>query len=955
MAKNVELRRFNDTSNDYNDVVYIKTSWQNIDNKPTNFPPTSHVHTLATSTTDGFLKAGFNQTDNKWGKLSDLYPNGFVANFENNNGDMSFYQNSNNLYMQIDGTIYVDGGKKVATEDDISPLTTKVGALETSNSQLQQAVTNNNSAISSLDEKTAGVVTAYKNKNIENGLVVVESDGKIPSNVLPSYVDDVLVYDNYSKLPSTGEPGKIYITSDTNLTYRWNGVGYTEISPSLALGTTSATAFPGNRGLALEGNVDKLDVRVADLEVGTQILMDGRDHSLKPADIAKRKFTGYFSPINNGGKTIGGIGGDGYVDLIALNGWVDKSAGKINAIGFSKQGEQKIFHYQADFDGDKWEDGKELAYINDLKDVVFETAMQNGNERTSTFVEYNLSSIFDGHVGEKVTISFDLKANSEASSTIEAYPYQESGITMNVDDRSFFIATSEYQRFSINTTVTEYPIPSGYSVGSIGFYIDGTKRFSVRNFQVQFGEIHNPVWIPNLNSFATYTTHTRSYTLSGALALQNKDDSWTEIYDFNGKAGDYGFIPITLTDKDNANALLLVRITSTPSYDGGRINCKNLQLIYGPKGDKGDKGEQGERGPLGPQGPKGDTGAKGDTGPQGEQGERGPLGPQGPVGPTGPAGAKGDKGDPGDDAKVTATNVTYALGSNGSTIPSSWSNNPVDTLQGEYLWTKTVLTYTGGKSTTTYNTTYHPFDGTTGPTGPKGETGPQGPQGIQGPKGDPGAHGDQGEVGPQGPQGPKGVPGYGIFFSTISGSKYTTTIDINKIHVTTDREIQVNDLIVDDSGQNNLFQVQRVRSTYVEVVFIKSMINTSGGGSEGEVLFECNFPHEETGFKAFPINFSAYEYLEIYYVFTNNFSTFCQKVKTSDVKDNYFIDLPFSTYDKSHECAMVGTKQVQVLEDKTYINAGVPDLCYGWNFGKNGSGFVMDDTFICILRVIGYK
>ena len=49
-------------------------------------------------------------------------------------------------------------------------------------------------------------------------------------------------------MPSAGETGKIYVTLDTNLTYRWSGASYIEISKSLALGETSNTAYRGDRG-----------------------------------------------------------------------------------------------------------------------------------------------------------------------------------------------------------------------------------------------------------------------------------------------------------------------------------------------------------------------------------------------------------------------------------------------------------------------------------------------------------------------------------------------------------------------------------------------------------------------------------------------------------------------------------------------------------------------------------
>lgn len=83
-----------------------------------------------------------------------------------------------------------------------------------------------------------------------NGIAGLGSDGKVPSSQLPSYVDDVLEFDNRTGFPQTGESGKIYIAKDTNKTYRWSGSAYVEISQSLALGETSSTAYAGNKGAA---------------------------------------------------------------------------------------------------------------------------------------------------------------------------------------------------------------------------------------------------------------------------------------------------------------------------------------------------------------------------------------------------------------------------------------------------------------------------------------------------------------------------------------------------------------------------------------------------------------------------------------------------------------------------------------------------------------------------------
>lgn len=70
--------------------------------------------------------------------------------------------------------------------------------------------------------------------------------GTVPTSVLPSYVDDVLEYAAKVNFPATGEEGKIYVDKTTNLTWRWGGSDYVEISPSLAIGNTASTAAAGN-------------------------------------------------------------------------------------------------------------------------------------------------------------------------------------------------------------------------------------------------------------------------------------------------------------------------------------------------------------------------------------------------------------------------------------------------------------------------------------------------------------------------------------------------------------------------------------------------------------------------------------------------------------------------------------------------------------------------------------
>lgn len=94
-------------------------------------------------------------------------------------------------------------------------------------------------------------VQYFWNKVYQN-FANLSDNGKVPANQLPSYVDDVLEYGTLSTFPVTGETDKIYVAQDTNLTYRWSGTRYVEISQSIALGETSTTAYPGNKGKANE-------------------------------------------------------------------------------------------------------------------------------------------------------------------------------------------------------------------------------------------------------------------------------------------------------------------------------------------------------------------------------------------------------------------------------------------------------------------------------------------------------------------------------------------------------------------------------------------------------------------------------------------------------------------------------------------------------------------------------
>lgn len=198
-------------------------------------------------------------------------------------------KSGNNIYMDIriaNATASMDG--LMSKEDYVELNTTIPGQIE----DLKEADSNLSNRIDNLDDKIDkeiadreaeidrlenkfdGVTDALEDalqKEIEDrkagdttitnslnafistkgqpgGLAELDSTGKVPAAQLPSYVDDVLEFSTKAQFPQIGETGKIYVSKDTNLTYRWTGTQYLEISQSLALGETPSTAYSGDKG-----------------------------------------------------------------------------------------------------------------------------------------------------------------------------------------------------------------------------------------------------------------------------------------------------------------------------------------------------------------------------------------------------------------------------------------------------------------------------------------------------------------------------------------------------------------------------------------------------------------------------------------------------------------------------------------------------------------------------------
>lgn len=76
-----------------------------------------------------------------------------------------------------------------------------------------------------------------------------------------------------------------------------------------------------------------------------------------------------------------------------------------------------------------------------------------------------------------------------------------------------------------------------------------------------------------------------------------------------------------------------------------------------------------------------------------------------------------------DGVGISSTVITYGLSANETTQPTTWTANPPTLVKGQYLWTKTVWTYTDAKTETGYTKTYIAKDGNDGSDGIAGKDG----------------------------------------------------------------------------------------------------------------------------------------------------------------------------------------------------------------------------------------
>lgn len=155
--------------------------------------------------------------------------------------NMAITQSGNTITLASTDTTYTAGNGLTLTGTAFSlPVTTSgTGNVVTGISQTTNGITVNLGSVPTSTDLANYIPVSQK--GAANGVAILDASGQVPASQLPSYVDDVL--EGYYKSADgkfykeaaytnliAGETGKIYVSLDTNKTYRWTGTTFVYIT-----------------------------------------------------------------------------------------------------------------------------------------------------------------------------------------------------------------------------------------------------------------------------------------------------------------------------------------------------------------------------------------------------------------------------------------------------------------------------------------------------------------------------------------------------------------------------------------------------------------------------------------------------------------------------------------------------------------------------------------------------
>lgn len=469
--------------------------------------------------------------------------------------------------------------------------------------------------------------------------------GTIAAANLPAYVDDVLEFANKTAFPSTGESGKIYVAQDINKTYRWGGTAYVEISPSLALGTTSSTAFRGDYGnTAYQHAVAKGSAFAHGMY---KITTNSAGHVTAAQAITKSDITALGIPAQDTNT------------WIAMKGASASAAGGAGYVPAPTTGQQNLFlrgdgtwaQGPVGPKGDKGATGERGPQgIQGVQGATGATPIITASATVGNTTGTPSVQVVKGGTTTNPTFAFNFTnlKGAQGPQGIQGVqgPKGDKGLTGDkgaTGERGPQGATGAAATIKVGTVSTGNPGTNATVVN------EGTANAAVFNFTIPRG--------------ATGATGPQGPAgakgATGATGPQGPAGAKGATGD-RGPAGANGTSAAwhsgTLVTGTSTSAITVAvsgskagdMYLNTSTSNVYKATAANSWVyVCNIKGATGATGATGPRGATGETGAAGAKGATGERGPQGVQGPAGPAGAKGATGATGPAGPQGPQGPAG--------------------------------------------------------------------------------------------------------------------------------------------------------------------------------------------------------------------------------------------------------------------------------------------------------------------